>query len=99
MKGCLRFIGVFTVVFFVLACLPVIPVRTAPVVPRPIYTLKVVSLVGMFGGFFRVGSSQRWEWYTCAAIPALIGISLAISVYVSKKLGGSSENGSLQQRG
>jgi hypothetical protein len=85
MKGRLRFIGVFVVVFVVLACLPVIPVRTAPVVPRPIYRLKVVSLASMFGGFFRVGSSQRWEWYTCAAIPVLLGISIAISVYVSKK--------------
>jgi len=92
MKGCLRFIGVFVVVFVVLACLPVIPVRTAPVVPRPIYRLKVVSLVSMFGGLFRVGSSQRWEWYTCAAIPILLGIGLAISLYISKKWEGVSEN-------
>jgi len=87
MKGCLRLVGVFIVVSVVLACLPIIPVRTAPVVPHPIYRFKLVSLVGMFAGLFRLGSSQRWEWYTCATIPALIGISLAISVYVSKKWG------------
>jgi len=89
-KKHLRTMVVFVVVSVVLACLPVIPIRTAPVVPRPVYTLRGVSLVGMVCKFGQVGVSYRWGWYTCAVILALIVVGLVISVYVSKRWGRSS---------
>jgi hypothetical protein len=54
--------------------------------------LKSVSLVGMTWRLGLVGVSYRWEWYTYAVIIALTAVGLVISVYVSKRWGGSSEN-------
>lgn len=90
MKKCGRTLVVFVVVFAILAFLPVIPVRTAPVVPNPIYKLTGISLVGMIWRSGRVGVSYRGEWYTCAVMLALIVLGLVVSVYVSKRWGRSS---------
>ena len=38
-----------------LGCLPLIPIRVAPVVPHPIYRLTFVSLVGMIWRLGLVG--------------------------------------------
>lgn len=90
MKKHWRTMVVFVAVLVVLACLPVIPIRTAPVVPNPVYTLTGISLAGMTWRLGLVGVSYRWEWYTCAVMLALIVLGLAISVCVSKRWSRSS---------
>lgn len=78
-------------VFVVLACLPVIPIRTAPVIPNPVYRLEGISLVGMTWRLGLVGISYQGEWYTWAALVALIVVGLAISVYTSRRLRGGNQ--------
>lgn len=85
MKSKRRTIFVYILVFVVFACLPVIPIRMAPVIPNPVYRLAFTSLLGMIWRLGMVGVSYRWEWYTGAAIIALIAVGLVTSIYVSKR--------------
>lgn len=78
---------VFVAVFAVLSCLPVIPIRAAPVTPHPVYTFRSVSLAEMAIKFGQVGVSYMFEWYTCLAILVLMTAGFVISVYLSKRWG------------
>lgn len=69
-----------------LGCLPLIPIRVAPVVPHPIYRLTFVSLVGMIWRLGLVGVSYRWEWYTGVVVLTLIILGIVSSVFLMARL-------------
>jgi hypothetical protein len=85
-------IVVFAAVFIVLSCLPVIPIRSAPVTPQPVYSLRTVSLAEMVWKFGQVGVSYRFGWYTCLVMLTLMAAGLVISVYISKRWGSLLKN-------
>ncbi len=63
-----------SLVVLVIACLPVIPVLTAPVVPDRIYRATVLSLLQLLGGWFLAGVSVKGNWMT---LPVLVGLIVA----------------------
>ncbi|GEM_PF-2479713 len=69
-----------------LGCLPLIPIRVAPVVPHPVYRLTFVSLVGMTWRLGLVGVSYRWEWYTGVVVLTLIVLGIVSSVFLMTRL-------------
>lgn len=82
MNGLSRAVARFVVasaVFLVLACLPVVPVLQAPVVPDPIYRSSLVSLLQLVGGSFLVGVRLQATWLT---LPVLIGLVAATVLVV-----------------
>jgi hypothetical protein len=81
---------VYLIVFFILSCLPVVPVQTAPVIPNPVYRLTFLSFLGLFWRRGLVGVSYRWGWYTGAAIFALIAVGIIVGAYLSARLARSS---------
>jgi hypothetical protein len=85
MRNCLRVIVKYVAVFIVLSCLPIIPIHTAPVIPKPIYTLRSISFLEMVWKFGQVGVSYRFGWYTCLVMLALMAAGLVISVHISKR--------------
>jgi hypothetical protein len=90
-KGFLRII-IIVFVFVVLACLPVVPVTTAPVVLNPTYSFRLVTSLKILGFLLTRpdGVSYQWYWYTFAVILALLAVGCLVSVWVFRKLGGSS---------
>ena len=91
MKRFLR-IAVVVFVFVILACLPIIPISTAPVVPRPVYSTRMVMLLEILFSPFVLGISYRWHWYTSVVILVLLAIGCLVGVLVFRKTGGSSNN-------
>lgn len=82
MKKFGRFI-IRMIVFAVIACLPVIPISTAPVVPRPVYTFKLIALINMLA--HPIGIWYKWEWYTFAVILALLTAGCLVVVFALKR--------------
>lgn len=74
------------VLFILLACLPIFPIDTAPVIPEPVFRLRLVSLARLFVRLFQVGVSYRWAWYTGVAVLVLVVAGITIGIYVSRKL-------------
>jgi hypothetical protein len=87
-----RFLRVVIIVFVfvVLICLPVIPISTAPVVPNPIYSFRMVTFLEILCFPITVGISYQWHWYTFAVILVLLAVGCLVGVFVFRKIGGSS---------
>jgi len=81
-------------VFVVLACLPVVPISIAPVVPNPTYSFRMVTFLKIlrFSLASPEGVSYQWYWYTFAVILVLLVIGCLVSVLVFRKIEGSSNN-------
>ncbi|MBN1220127.1 MAG: hypothetical protein JXM69_14460 [Anaerolineae bacterium] len=77
-----RFIIVI-IVSAVLVWLSVIPISTAPVVPRPVYTFKLIALIDILA--HPVGIWYKWEWYTVAVILALLTAGGLAVVFALKR--------------
>ena len=89
-----RFLRVVIIsfVFVALICLPVIPVSTAPVVPNPIYSLRMVTLLRILISPLVVGISYQWHWYTFAAILVLLVVGCLVGAFVFRRVGTSYRN-------
>ena len=91
MKGFVRII-IIVFVFVVLACLPVVPVTTAPVVLNPTYSFRLVTSLEILEFLLTRpdGLSYQWYWYTYAVMLVLLAIGCLVSVWVFRRAGGSS---------
>jgi hypothetical protein len=69
-----------------LGCLPLIPIRVAPVVPHPVYRLTFISLVGILWRLELAGIAYRWEWYTGVVVLTLIVLGIVSSVFLMTRL-------------
>lgn len=87
-------IVIVVLVFVVLACLPVVPISTAPVVLNPTYSFRTANLLKILWFLLARpdGVSYQWYWYTFAVILVLLAIGCLVSVLVCRKIGGSSNN-------
>jgi hypothetical protein len=81
MKKFGRFIIV--VIFAIITCLPVIPISTAPVVPQPVYTGKLIALIDILA--HPIGIWYKWEWHTFAVILALLAAGGLAVVFALKR--------------
>jgi hypothetical protein len=79
-------------VFVVLICLPVIPISTAPVVPNPIYSFRMVTFLEILLSPFKLGIYYQWHWYTFAVILVLLVLGCLVGVLVFRKIGGPSRD-------
>ena len=93
MKGLVRII-IIVFVFVVLACLPVVPVTTAPVVLNPTYSFRLVTSLEILEFLLTRpdGFSYQWYWYTYAVILVLLAIGCLVSVWMFRKAGGFSKS-------
>jgi len=93
MKGSLRII-IIVFVFVVLAYLPVVPVTKAPVVLNPTYSFRLVTCLEILEFLLTRPDGVSYQWYchTYAVILALLAIGCLISVWVFRKVGGSSKS-------
>ena len=91
MKRILRVV-IIVFVFVVLICLPVIPISTAPVVPNPIYSFRMVTFLEILWSPLTVGISYQWHWYTFAVILVLLAVGRLVCLLVFRKIGGSSSD-------
>ena len=91
MRRFLRIV-IISSVFVALICLPVIPVSTAPVVPNPIYSLRMVTLLRILISPLVVGISYQWHWYTFAAILVLLVVGCLVGAFVFRRVGTSYRN-------
>ena len=93
MKILLRIV-IIVFVFVVLACLPVVPVSTAPVVLDATYSFRLVTVIQILRFLLNrwEGISYQWYWYTYAVILVLLAIGCLVSVLVFRKTRGSSNN-------
>jgi hypothetical protein len=87
-------VAIVVFVFVVLACLPVVPISIAPVVPNPTYSLRMVNVLRILGFYLGglIGVTYRWHWYTFAAVLVLLAIGCLVSVWVLRKIGGPSSS-------
>jgi hypothetical protein len=84
-----RFLRTVIIVFafVVLACLPVVPISTAPVVPNPTYFFRMVTFLRILWFLLArpEGVSYQWYWYTYAVILVLLAVGCLVSVVVFRK--------------
>jgi hypothetical protein len=78
MKGCLANVGrvvVAMLVWLVVSFVPLVPAMQAPVVPNPIYEMRLVSIQQLVGvGLLLMGVSNKATW---ATLPVMIGLTVA----------------------
>jgi len=79
-----RILGVFTCLT-IAALLPIIAIQRAAVIPHPVYSLAIVSIVE-FMKPFRLGVWYQIHWYTVVSILALLIISAAIGIRIVRLL-------------
>jgi hypothetical protein len=79
-------------VFIVLICLPLIPISTAPVVPYPTYSFRIVALLEILLAPFRLGIYYQWHWYTFAVILVLLLVGWLAGAFLFRKIRGSSKD-------
>ena len=91
MKRFLRVV-VIVFVFVVLICLPVIPISTAPVVPRPIYSFRMIPFFELLLIPITLGTYYQWHWYTFAVILILLAVGYLVGSFLFRKIGGLSRN-------
>ena len=88
----LRVVIIFFVFVVLICCLPVVPISTAPVVPNPIYSLRMVTLLKILISPLVVGISYQWHWYTFAAILVLLVVGYLVGAFVFRRIGTSFRN-------
>ncbi|MCB0258723.1 MAG: hypothetical protein KDH97_18970 [Calditrichaeota bacterium] len=75
----------FLISLLLFSLLPVIPVKTAPVVPDPHYTAGFASIQDLFGvGMLQAGISYRLEWYSVLVILLVILAAIWIGLKAGK---------------
>lgn len=80
-------IVLLVVLYLALLFLPLIPVRTAPVIPNPVYSLTAMPLFQVVSRFVApmVGVSYRWEWYSFLAFFLVLAAAVAAGVLLLRK--------------
>lgn len=78
-------IGLITLVAFVAACLPVIPVLVAPVVPEPSYRSALVCVVQLVWSAFQVGMHVQATSLTWPAFMGLIITAFVVGRRLDRK--------------
>lgn len=75
----------FLISLLIFSLLPVIPVKTAPVIPDPYYTDGFASIQDLFGvGLLRAGISYRIEWYSVLVILLVLLAAIWIGLKAGK---------------